>query len=68
MGADEAVTNPFDLNADGLVDYFELDVLTNEWLLDLPELQTDFKEDGIVNFADFALLANQWLWTAGWYH
>jgi len=66
MGADEMVTNPFDLNNDGLIDYYELDVLIDEWLRTSPGLQTDFNSDGIVNFIDFAELAEYWLWTAGW--
>jgi parallel beta-helix repeat protein len=66
MGADEVVTNPFDLNTDGVIDYYELDVLADEWLQTIPPLRTDFHTDGIVNFADFALLADQWPWTAAW--
>jgi parallel beta-helix repeat protein len=68
MGADEVVTNPFDLDNNGLIDYYELDALFNEWLRTGPGLQTDFNSDGIVNFDDFAELADQWLWTAGWRH
>ena len=67
MGADEMVTNPFDLDGDGIVGYLELATLTDEWLHMGAELQTDFNSDGIVNFEDFAILAEQWLWTAGWY-
>jgi len=77
MGADEMLTNPFDLDTNGVVGYPELETLTNEWLWTVPELQTDFNEDGIVNFADFAeftshgvvgypeleTLTNEWLWT-----
>jgi hypothetical protein len=66
MGADEMVTKPFDLDDDGLIDYYELDVLINEWLRTSPGLQTDFNSDGIVDLADFAELAKYWLWTAGW--
>jgi parallel beta-helix repeat protein len=67
MGADEVVTNRFDLNNDGRVDYLELQMLVNDWLRTGTGLQTDFNSDGIVNFSDFAELADQWLWTAGWY-
>lgn len=66
IGADEVITNPFDLDTDGRVDYYEIDVLTDEWLLTTPPLQTDFNSDGIVNFEDFAPFAQQWLWTAAW--
>ena len=67
IGADEVVTNPVDLNDNGIVDYFELAVLTDEWLQSGGELQTDFYEDGFIDFADYALFAEQWLWTGGWY-
>ncbi len=67
MGADEVVTNPFDLNNDGIVDYYELDVLSDEWLQINPGLQADFNSDGMVDFADFAELAEQWFWTTGWH-
>jgi hypothetical protein len=67
MGMDEAVTNPYDLNNDGIVDYRELAVLTDEWLQSGDQLRTDFFEDGLINSADLSLLADQWLWRAGWY-
>ena len=67
IGADEVVTNPIDLNNDGIVDELELVVLTEEWLQSGGELQTDFHNDGFTDFADFAVLAEQWLWTSGWY-
>ncbi len=64
IGADESVTNPFDLDSDGRVDYYELNILADEWLL--AGLQTDFNSDGIVDFVDFAQFARQWLWKAAW--
>jgi parallel beta-helix repeat protein len=66
MGADEVVTNPIDLNNDGIVDYSELAVLTDEWLQNI-DLQTDFYDDDFIDFRDFAILAEQWLWTGRWY-
>lgn len=66
MGADEIMTNPYDLNTDGIVDYLELKTLTDEWLQTGPSLQTDFHDDDAIDFLDFALLAQQWLWKAGW--
>jgi len=66
MGADEVVTNPIDLNNDGIVDYRELAVLTGEWLQS-SELQTDFYNDDFIDFADYAILAEQWLWKGDWY-
>jgi parallel beta-helix repeat protein len=67
MGADEMVTNPFDLNTDGIIDLCEIDILADEWLKTGQKLQTDFNSDQKVDFIDFALLARQWSWTAGWY-
>jgi len=67
MGADEVVTNPFDLNNDGIVGYYELDVLSAEWLQINPGLQADFNSDGRVDFTDFAKLAQQWFWKGLWY-
>lgn len=67
MGADEMITNPFDIDEDGLVGLSELGTLADEWLLTQAQLQTDFNADGTVNLTDFALLSDQWLWTAGWY-
>ncbi len=66
MGADEIVTNPYDLNTDGIVDYAELKTFTDEWLQTGSSLQTDFYDDDSIDFLDFALLAQQWLWTGPW--
>jgi hypothetical protein len=66
MGADELVTNPFDLNNDGTVDYLELAVLAGEWLQSGSQLQTDFHKDGFINLLDCVELANQWLWKGSW--
>lgn len=65
MGADEVVTNPIDLNNDGIIDYLELTVLMSEWLSS-GELQADFHEDGFADFADYVELASQWLWKGAW--
>jgi parallel beta-helix repeat protein len=67
IGADEVITNPFDLNIDGIVDYYELRILTEEWLQSGSGLQSDFHKDNFIDFRDFAELANQWLWTGGWH-
>ena len=69
IGADEAVEkNPFDLNNDGSVDCYELQILAEEWLQSGENLQTDFHKDNFIDFFDFAELANQWFWQAGWHH
>jgi hypothetical protein len=67
IGADEVVTNPVDLNNDGIVDYLELVVLTTEWLQSGSELQSDLYDDDFIDFVDYALFAEQWLWTAAWH-
>ncbi len=67
MGADELVFNPCDLNTDGLVNLYEMWILSEEWLTAGAELQTDFYDDDYVDFRDFAFWAEHWLWKAGWY-
>ncbi len=65
MGADEVVTNPVDLNNDGVVDYLEMGVLAGQWLRS-GELEADFHEDGFIDSFDYAELAGQWLWKGSW--
>jgi hypothetical protein len=67
MGADELVTNPLDLNNDGIVDYLELAVLANEWLQSGTCLQADFHKDNVIDLRDYAELGNQWLWKGNWH-
>jgi hypothetical protein len=67
IGADEAVKNPLDLNTDGIIDYLELVVLTDEWLGSGSQMPGDFYPDDFIDFADFSVLAAEWLWKAGWY-
>jgi parallel beta-helix repeat protein len=67
MGADEVVTNPADFNTDGIVDYFDLKVMTDEWLGSGSELQSDLFDDDFIDFVDYAVFAEQWLWTAAWH-
>jgi parallel beta-helix repeat protein len=67
IGADEFVTNPFDRNSDGIVDYLELVVLTDEWLQSGGELQSDFYQDNFIDFADLSVFGAQWGWKAGWH-
>jgi parallel beta-helix repeat protein len=67
IGADEVVLNPLDLNNDGIINCYELRILTEEWLHSGSELRTDFHKDNFIDFYDFAELANQWFWTGGWH-
>ncbi len=66
IGADEVVTNPYDLNTDGIVDYYELNLLKGEWLTTGFDLQTDFYDDDFINFLDLDVLAEQWFWQGKW--
>ena len=68
IGADEIViTSPFDLNNDGRVDCYELQILAEEWLQSGTSLRTDFHKDNFIDFRDLAELANNWFWQAFWY-
>ena len=67
MGADEFVANPADFNEDGIVDYFDIVVLVDQWLVAGSGLKSDLYQDGFVDFADFNVFAAQWLWKAGWH-
>ncbi len=63
IGAYEVVIHPMDINNDGIVDCYELRILTEEWLHSGRNLRTDFHNDDFVDFHDFAELANHWLST-----
>jgi len=65
IGADEVVTNAFDLNNDGIINYFELGVLMQDWLHE-GDLWADFDKNGFLDFADYGALAEQWFWASAW--
>jgi len=67
IGADELLTNPLDLNIDGIVDYLELKTITDFWLDEGEQLPGDFYPDDRINFADLCVLGAEWFWKAGWY-
>ncbi len=67
IGADEVILNPYDLNNDGIVDYIEIKKLGEEWLLNGPELQTDYYPDNVIDLLDAAMLFKKWRWKAVWY-
>ncbi|MGD8501076.1 MAG: Ig-like domain-containing protein, partial [Phycisphaerales bacterium] len=54
-----------DLNDDGVVDYSDMEILTEEWL-DGSDVQSDLNEDSKVDFTDYATLANAWLEDRTW--
>jgi hypothetical protein len=66
MGADECITNSADFNLDGIVDFEDLFVYSENWLTSVEGLPADFVNDNFIDFEDFALFAQNWLWTAGW--
>ena len=65
MGAYEFQIVCGDLEADGDVDFADLAILIDQWLLPPGNPSADIAPqpngDNIVNFQDFALLANKWL-------
>lgn len=52
----------YDFNHDGYTNYFDLEVLSENWLQQRPPfaLFGDFNLDGAVNFLDFAIFANNY--------
>jgi hypothetical protein len=57
-----------DLNDDGIVDYGDILVFSENWLGDGgPCVRADLNKDGVVDFADFAILANSWHQTGSLY-
>lgn len=51
---------PGDLNADGRVDLFDLQLLSHDWLKQQSGLPTDLNNDGKVDFSDFSILGENW--------
>jgi len=49
-----------DLNLDEVVDYLDLELLAEHWLVKDTLVREDLDRDGIVDFRDFALLLEQW--------
>ncbi|MCJ7778808.1 MAG: hypothetical protein MUP16_10905, partial [Sedimentisphaerales bacterium] len=66
MGADEFFINAADFNGDGIVDFADAFVYSQNWLCDVNELPADFIDDGFIDFADFVEFAKNWFWTAKW--
>ena len=55
-----------DFNGDCFVDYSDLDILTNNWLLLPADPNIDLNKDDKINFKEYAILASQWLSAAVW--
>ena len=50
-----------DFSGNCVVDYPDLKIMANEWLVDANDLQADLNLDSEVNFKDYAGLADTWL-------
>lgn len=50
-----------DFDDNCMVDYLDLEILANEWLVDANDLQADLDLDTDVDFKDYAGLADTWL-------
>jgi hypothetical protein len=55
-----------DFNGDCFVDYYDLQILANNWLLSPADPNIDLNKDNMINFEDYAILASQWLSAAVW--
>jgi hypothetical protein len=55
-----------DFNGDCFVDYNDLDILTDNWLLLPADPNIDLNKDTKINFKDYAIFASKWLSAALW--
>jgi predicted outer membrane repeat protein len=56
------VGNIADLDFSGFVNWGDLKILTNEWVVEELLLSEDLNRDGIVNWKDHAILVDNWDW------
>jgi hypothetical protein len=56
-----------DLDGDGIVNFYDLYLLQEDYLCSGQYLKGDINDDGHVNFQDFVILARQWRNKAPWY-
>jgi hypothetical protein len=54
--------NIADLDFSGSVNWWDLKMLTNKWLVEELLLSEDLNRDGTVNSKDYAVFANNWAW------
>ena len=52
--------NVFDLDQNGIIDWRDMDIMSQNWLESGPDVEGDLNDDGIVNSADFAEFARIW--------
>ena len=53
--------NIADINYDGWIDYNDMKILTEKWLLNEVLLLQDLNRDGLVNLIDYSILIANWL-------
>jgi hypothetical protein len=56
------VSNIADLNSDDSVDYLDLGLIGDAWLIEQVLLREDMDRNGIINGRDYAIFAMNWLW------
>jgi len=57
------VGNIADLNVDGKVDFLDLKILSDGWLLDDLLLRENMDRQGFVDLHDYSIFGNNWKWT-----
>ena len=55
-----------DFSGNCMVDYPDLEIMANEWLVEANDLQADLNQDDEVDFKDYAKLADTWLDELSW--
>jgi hypothetical protein len=63
---DELTLAEADLNSDCVVDFRDLEIMTDDWLESAAGLAADLNSDDTVDFKDYAVLADQWLDQQQW--
>ncbi len=52
----------YDVYPDAFIDWYDVMIISQNWLDDSGQNICDFDTDGDVNLKDFAMFANMWLW------
>ncbi|MFA5292803.1 MAG: right-handed parallel beta-helix repeat-containing protein [Phycisphaerae bacterium] len=72
IGADEYYKNPADFNNDGIVDWADMVLYSDNWLEEVDSsMPANFVDDDVINFLDFAVFSSDWHWREGmnyWAH
>jgi hypothetical protein len=64
--SDKLTLSEADLNSDCVVDFRDLEIMTDDWLESAAGLAADLNSDSTVDFKDYAVLADQWLDQQQW--